>query len=200
MTQVFTDDGTVVPVTVIQAGPMQVSQVKTTEKDGYNAIQVAFEDRKEKHTTKPLQGHFEKAGIGFKRVLREIRLEEGDHYEVGQEISVDIFEEDDVVDVIGTSKGKGTQGVIKRYNFGRGPMSHGSKSHRTIGARAAGTYPGRVWPGRKGAGRMGNERVTVQNLTVVRVDAEKNLLLIKGAVPGPKGGLVTVRRAVKSAK
>lgn len=197
MTQIFQEDGTVVPVTVVQAGPVYVTQIKDLDRDGYQAIQVGYEIKKEKQTTQPLKGHFAKAGTSNLRYLREILTDSSD-YELGQEIKVDIFAENDLVDVTGTSKGKGTQGVIKRYNYGRGPMSHGSKAHRVAGARSAGAYPGRVFPGTKGSGKMGNERTTVQNLTVVRVDAENNLLLIKGAIPGPKGGLVTVRQAKKA--
>ncbi len=198
MTQVFDDNGYIIPVTVIQAEPMVVTQVKTSETDGYNAIQVGFLERKEKHTTQPLKGHFEKAKVGYKKHLQEFRVEEGAEYSPGDEIGVDVFEENDKVDVVGTSKGKGTQGVVKRHNFAIGPMSHGSLFHRTGGARSAAAYPGRVWKGKKEAGKMGNERVTVQNLTVVRVDPEKNLILIKGAVPGPKGGLVTIKETVKT--
>lgn len=200
MTQVFDADGVVTPVTVIQAGPMVVTQVKTVENDGYNAIQVGFGDVKEKKVNQPLKGHFNKANVACKKVLREFPVAEGETFEPGQEITVSIFEENDVIDVIGTSKGKGTQGAIKRWNYGRGPEGHGSKSHRVAGARAAGSYPARVFPGRKGSGKMGHERVTVQNLKVVRVDAENNLLLVKGAIPGPKGGVVTVQAAVKASK
>lgn len=200
MTQVFEEDGVVTPVTVIQAGPVVVTQVKTVETDGYEAIQVGFMDRKEKHVTQPMRGHFAKSGKGLKRYVKEIPFVEGETYELGQEITASIFESGDIVDVVGTSKGKGTQGAIKRWNYGRGPASHGSKSHRVAGARAAGSYPARVFPGRKGSGKMGHDRVTVQNLRVVRVDGEKNLILVKGAIPGPKGGLVLVRAAVKQAR
>lgn len=201
MTQVFDADGIVTPVTVIQAGPVVVTQVKTPEIDGYRAIQVGFLDEtKEKHKNRPLQGHFNKANVAYKKVLRELPVTSDENFEVGQEITVSIFAENDVVDVIGVSKGKGTQGAVRRWNYGRGPESHGSKSHRVAGARAAGSYPARVFPGRKGSGKMGHDRVTVQNLRVVRVDAENNIILIKGAIPGPKGGLVTVRTAVKNTK
>lgn len=196
MTQIFTEDGTVIPVTVVEAGPLKVVQKKTVEKDGYNAIQVGFGDIKERKVNKPLKGYFDKAEVEYKKYLREFRIDNVDDYEIGQEIKVDVFENGDKVDVVGTSKGKGTQGPIKRHNFGRGPESHGSKYHRAAGARAAATYPGRVLPGKKGMGRMGNERVTVQNLEVVRVDADRNLLLIKGAVPGPKGGLLIVKESI----
>ena len=197
MTQIFTEDGTVVPVTVVEAGPMFVTQVKTVETDGYNAIQCGYVDKKEKKVTKPLKGHFDKVSVVYKRFVREFRLNEGETFETGQEIKVDLFAEGDKVDVIGTSKGKGTQGAIKRWNYGRGPEGHGSKSHRVAGARSAGTYPGRVLKGRKASGKTGNKKSTVQNLVVVKVDVEKNLILVKGAIPGPKGGLVTIREAVK---
>ena len=197
MTQIFTEDGTVVPVTVVEAGPMFVTQVKTVETDGYNAIQCGYVDKKEKKVTKPLKGHFDKVSVEYKRFVREFRLNEGETFETGQEIKVDLFAEGDKVDVIGTSKGKGTQGAIKRWNYGRGPEGHGSKSHRVAGARSAGTYPGRVLKGRKASGKTGNKKSTVQNLVVVKVDVEKNLILVKGAIPGPKGGLVTIREAVK---
>lgn len=200
MTQVFDADGVVTPVTVIELGPVVVTQIKTVETDGYDAIQVGYQDMKEKHANRPLKGHFNKANVGLKKVLREIPVVEGESYELGQEINASIFAENDIVDVVGTSKGKGTQGAIKRWNYGRGPMGHGSKSHRVAGARSAGSYPARVFPGRKGSGKMGHDRVTVQNLKVVRVDAENNIILVKGAIPGPKGGLVTVKTAVKTAK
>ena len=200
MTQLFEESGKVVPVTVVQAGPMVVTQIKTQEVDGYKAIQVGYVERKEKHANQPMKGHFAKANVELKRYLREFLVENPEEFELGQEIKVDVFEEKDVVDVVGTSKGKGTQGSIKRHNYGRGPMGHGSKSHRVAGARSAGSYPARVFKGRKGSGKMGHDRVTVQNLEVVRVDADKNLLLIKGAIPGPKGGLVTVKEAKKASK
>ncbi len=200
MTQVFTEDGAVVPVTVVQAGPMIVTQIKTVEKDGYSAVQVGYFDTKQMRVKKPIKGILDKANAGFKKYLREFKIAEGETFELGQALNVDMFQENDVVDVIGTSKGKGTQGSIKRHNYSRGPMGHGSKSHRVAGARSAGSYPARVFPGRKGSGKMGHDRVTVQNLTVVRVDQDNQLILIKGAIPGPKGGLVTVREAVKSTK
>lgn len=197
MTQIFTENGELIPVTVVEAGPMFVTQVKTVETDGYNAIQCGYVDQKEKKITKPLKGHFDKVSVGYKRYVKEFRLNEDESFNAGQEIKVDLFSEGDKVDVIGTSKGKGTQGAIKRWNYSRGPEAHGSKSHRVAGARSAGTYPGRVIKGRKGSGKMGNEKSTVQNLEVVKVFVEKNLILIKGAIPGPKGGLVTVRESVK---
>lgn len=200
MTQVFTEEGLLVPVTVVEAGPMVVTQIKTKATDGYEAIQVGYMDKKEKKLTKALKGHFDKVEVGYKKVLREYRVEDASAFEPGQEIKVDVFEKDERVDVTGTSKGKGTQGAIKRWNFSRGPEKHGSKLHRTQGARAAGTYPGRVFKGTKQMGKMGNERVTVQNLTVVSVDPEKNLILIRGAIPGPKGSVVSIKESVKKTK
>lgn len=198
MTQIFQEDGSVVPVTVIQAGPLYVVQKKTVEKDGYNAIQVGFENIKEQRINKPAKGHFDKSEVEYKKYLREFRVENPDDFQIGQEITVDVFEAGDMVDVVGTSKGKGTQGVIKRHNFSRGRMSHGSKMHRTAGGMGASAYPGKVFKGHRMPGRMGNERVTVQNLEIVRVDADKNLLLIKGGVPGPKKGLVTIKATTKN--
>lgn len=198
MTQIFLEDGKLIPVTVIEAGPMIVTQVKSEETDGYNAIQVGYIDAKEKKVNQPMKGHFDKASVGYKKYLREFLIGAEDKFEVGAEINVDIFAENDRVDIIGTSKGKGTQGSIVRHNYSRGPESHGSKSHRTAGARSAAAYPGRVFKGRAGSGKMGNERVTVQNLTIVRVDTDKNLILVKGAIPGPKGGLITVKESVKT--
>lgn len=200
MTQLFDENGVVTPVTVVEAGPIVVTQIKTLENDGYNAIQVGYLERKEKHSNQPMRGHFEKAGIELKKHLREFLVKDPSQYEIGQEIKVDAFEENDIVDVIGTSKGKGTQGSIKRHNYGRGPESHGSKSHRVAGARSAASYPARVFKGRKGSGKMGHDRVTVQNLQIVKIYEDKNLLLIKGAIPGPKGGLVTVKEARKASK
>lgn len=197
MTQIFTDEGAVVPVTVIEAGPMTVTQVKTTETDGYNAVQFGFEDAKPQRVNKPMTGHFEKAGVAPKKHLAEFRTEEGEEYQVGQQITVADFEEGVKLDVTGTSKGKGTQGNIKRHGHHRGPMSHGSKHKRLAGALAAGTYPSRVFKGNAGPGRMGRETVTVQNVTLVKVIEEKNLMLVKGAVPGNKGGIVRVQCAVK---
>ena|SRR5690554_1600539 len=197
MTQIFLENGTVVPVSVVEAGPLFVVQKKTVEKDGYNAIQVGFGDVKERRVIKPLKGHFDKANEAYRKFLREFHVENPDDYEIGQEIKVDVFAEGDMIDVTGTSKGKGTAGVIKRHGFGRGRETHGSKFHRMPGGMSAGTYPGRVFKGHRMAGRMGNERVTVQNLEVVRVDADKNLILIKGAIPGPKKGLVSIKPTVK---
>ena len=200
MTQVFTEEGVQVPVTVVAVEPQVVVQRKTTDIDGYEAIQVATGAVKEKRVNKPLKGHFDKAGVEYKRVLREFPLAEGEDFNVGDELNVTVFEEGDKIDVTGTSKGKGTAGLIKRHNFGRGRETHGSKFHRMPGGMGAASYPGRVWKGHRMMGRMGNERVTVQNLEVVRVDADNNFLLIKGAVPGPKNGLVRVRATVKSGK
>lgn len=197
MTQIFAEDGTVIPVSVVEAGPLYVVQKKTIDKDGYNAIQVGFTDVKAIRVNKPKKGHFDKANVGYKKVLREILVDNIDDFQIGQEIRADVFVEGDMVDVTGTSKGKGTAGVVKRHGFARGRMSHGSKFHRRPGGLSAGTYPGRVFKGHRMMGRMGNEKVTIQNLQVVRVDADKNLLLIKGAIPGPKKGLVSIKVTVK---
>jgi len=197
MTQIFTEQGAVVPVTVVEAGPMTVTQIKTVETDGYDAVQFGFVDAKPQRVNKPMTGHFEKAGVAPKKYLAEFKPEEGETYEVGQEITVAAFEEGKKLDVTGTSKGKGTQGNIKRHGHHRGPMSHGSKHKRLAGALAAGTYPSRVFKGNAGPGRMGRETVTVQNVELVKVIEEKNLMLIKGAVPGNKGGIVRIQYAVK---
>ena len=198
MTQIFLENGNVVPVTVVEAGPLYVVQKKTVEKDGYNSIQVGFENIKEKKVNRPNKGHFDKGNVEYKKYLREFRVENSDDFQIGQEIKVDVFSEGDKVDVVGVSKGKGTQGVIKRHGFGRGRESHGSKFHRMPGGMGASAYPGKVFKGHRMAGRMGYERVTVQNLEVVRVDVDKNLLLIKGAIPGPKRGLVTIKATTKN--
>ena len=197
MTQIFTEKGVLVPVTVLDVSPNVVVQVKTMENDGYEAIQVGFGELKEKQMTKPVGGHFKKANVVPKKFLREFRFENATEYSVGSEIKADIFAEGDKVDVSGISKGKGFQGAIKRHGFSRGPMSHGSKYHRHQGALSAGTSPGKVKKGRKLPGHMGNVKVTVQNLAVVRADAEKNILLVKGPVPGPKGTVVIVKESVK---
>ena len=197
MTQIFTENGEVVPVTVIEAGPEVVTQVKTVDTDGYDGVQVAFEDTKAHRVNKPMTGHFEKAGVDVKKHLVEFRPEEGEAYEVGQVITVADFEEGKKLDITGTSKGKGTQGNIKRHGHHRGPMSHGSKHKRLAGALAGASYPGRVFKGNKGPGRMGRDTVTVQNVVLVKVIEDKNLLLVKGAVPGGKGGLLKIRYAVK---
>lgn len=197
MTQVFEESGNLVPVTVLQAGPMVVVQKKTVETDGYNAVVVGFGEINEKNVNKPRKGQFKKANASYKRFLREFKVEDVEKYNLGDEITVEIMDGVEYVDVIGTSKGKGTQGVIKRHGFGRGRESHGSKFHRMPGGMGAATWPGKVFKGHRMMGRMGNERVTVQNLKVVRVDKENGIILIKGAVPGPKKGLITVRKAIK---
>ena len=198
MTQVIDEDGVITPVTVLKAEENVVVQVKTEEIDGYNAAQIGYIDKKEKNVKKPQKAHFDKAGAPYKRHLKEINFgNEAVELKAGDTLSVDIFEEGEIVDIVATSKGKGTQGAIKRWNYGRGPVSHGSKSHRVAGARAAGSDPARVFKGRKGSGKMGNERVTIQNLKVVKVSADDSYILVKGAVPGPKGGVVEVKQAVK---
>lgn len=197
MTQVFEESGDLVPVTVLQAGPMVVVQKKTVETDGYNAIVVGFGEINEKNVNKPRKGQFKKANASYKRYLREFKVDDVEKYNLGDEITVKIMDGIEFVDVIGTSKGKGTQGVIKRHGFGRGRESHGSKFHRMPGGMGAATWPGKVFKGHRMMGRMGNERTTVQNLKVVRVDKENGIILIKGAVPGPKKGLITVRKAIK---
>ena len=202
MTQIFTKEGKVVPVTVIEASPNLVAQVKSLESDGYNAVQIGFGVVKDIKVTKPQKGHFEKANIKPVRFVREVRFANPPEQKVGDAITVDIFAEGEIVDVVGTSKGKGFAGTIKRHNFSRGPMAHGSKSHRepgSMGPRISGGG-GKVFKGKKLPGRMGGERVTVQCLTVARIDAERNLILIKGAVPGPKKGLVLIKNTVKPPK
>ena len=200
MTQLFAEDGTLTPVTVLQAGPCVVTQVRTVENDGYSAVQIGFGEIREKLVNKPEAGHFAKAGVAPKRFLKEFRLEDAENYQVGQEITAEIFQAGDKIDVTARSKGKGFQGAIKRHGQSRGPMTHGSKYHRHAGSNGAASDPSKVFKGKKMAGHMGAQRVTVQNLEVVRVDAEKNLILVKGAVPGPKKSLVMVRDAVKAAK
>ena len=199
MTQIFTEHA-VIPVTVVEAGPVTVTQIKTVENDGYDAVQFGFEDAKPQRVNKPMTGHFAKNGITPKKHLAEFRPEEGETYEIGQQITVADFEEGKKLDVTGTSKGKGTQGNIKRHGHHRGPMSHGSKHKRLAGALAAGTYPSRVFKGNAGPGRMGRETVTVQNVELVKVIEDRNLMLIKGAVPGNKGGIVRIQYAVKGQK
>ena len=195
MTQVWDEEDNVVPVTVIQAGPCTVSQVKTEATDGYNAVQIGFGSIKAKRVNKPMAGHFAKAGVEPMRYLREVRVEAGEEYKPGDVVTVANFEDVAKVDVIGTSKGKGFQGRIKRWNQRRGPMSHGSHFHRHPGSIGQCAYPARVIKGVKMAGHMGNERVTVKNLKVVRIDTEQNLILVKGAVPGGRNALVAVRMA-----
>ena len=199
MTQIFTEEGIVVPVTVVEAGPNVVTQVKTVEKDGYNAIQVGFEDAKEKSLNKPQKGHLAAANV-LKKHLKEFRVDAVEEFTVGQEIKADLFAAGELIDVTGTSKGKGFQGPIKRHGQSRGPESHGSRYHRRPGSMGACSFPGRVFKNKKLAGHMGSVKVTVQNLEVVRVDADKNLILVKGAIPGPKGSMVTIKEAVKSSK
>ena len=198
MTQVFSEDGVLTPVTVLQAGPCVVTQVKTVENDGYSAVQVGFGDIREKLVNKPKKGHFAKAGVAVKRFVKEFRFENAAEYEVGQEIKADIFAAGDHIDATAVSKGKGFQGAIKRHGQSRGPMAHGSKYHRHAGSNGSATTPGRVFKGKHMPGHMGAVRVTVQNLEVVSVDAEKNLILVKGAVPGPKKSLVMLKESVKA--
>ena len=198
MTQVFSEDGVLTPVTVLQAGPCVVTQVKTVENDGYSAVQVGFGDIREKLVNKPKKGHFAKAGVTAKRFLKEFRLEDAESYTLGQEIKADVFAAGDKVDATAKSKGKGFQGAIKRHGQSRGPMAPGSKYHRHAGSNGSATTPGRVFKGKHMPGHMGAVRVTVQNLEVVSVDAEKNLILVKGAVPGPKKSLVMLKESVKA--
>ena len=197
MSQLFTETGKVIPVTVLEAGPCVVTQKKTVENDGYAAVQLGFEDIHEKLVTKPLKGHFDKAQAAYKRVLKEFDLDES--LSVGDIVKADVFAAGDKVDVTGISKGKGYQGTIKRHGFHTGPMAHGSGYHRHQGSMGSNTDPSRVFKGKGMPGHMGSEQVTVQNLDIVKVDAEKNLIAIKGAVPGPNGGLIVVKSAVKKA-
>lgn len=197
MTQIFDETGIIVPVTVVEAGPMVITQLKTKENDGYQAVQVGYGEIREKLLNKPQKGHFAKAGVGLKRHVREFRTEDLTNYSLAQELNVEMFEAGDKVDVTGTSKGKGFQGPIKRHNLSRGFMTHGSRYHRGPGAMMGASDPSRVFKGKRLAGHMGAERVTIQNLEIVKVDAENNLLLIKGAIPGPKKGLVVVKTAIK---
>ena len=200
MTQIFDEQGVVTPVTVIEAEPNVVIQKKTEEVDGYNAIQVATGYVKERRVNKPLKGHFDKAGVEYKKHIKEFRTENPDDFNIGDEIKVDLFNQGEFVDVTGTSKGKGTQGVVKRHGFGRGRESHGSKFHRMPGGMGAATYPGKVFKNHRMAGKMGNEKVTVQNLEIIKIDLDKNLILVKGAIPGPKKGTVIVKETVKTSK
>ncbi|MCI9429443.1 MAG: 50S ribosomal protein L3 [Lachnospiraceae bacterium] len=213
MTQIFNEDGSLIPVTVLQAGPCVVTQVKTQDNDGYSAVQVGFVDKKDKiinrdkggkkevvhrhGVNKPQQGHFKKAGVSSKRYVRELKLENAEEYALGNEIKADIFEVGDKVDATAISKGKGFQGAIKRHGQHRGPMTHGSKFHRHQGSNGACSSPSKVFKGKGMPGHMGHVKVTVQNLSVVKVDAEKNLLLVKGAVPGPKKALVTIKETTR---
>ena len=200
MTQIFNEDGVLTPVTVLQAGPCVVTQVKTVENDGYSAVQVGFVDKREKLVNKPLKGHFDKAGVSYKRYVREFKLEDAEGYAVAQEIKADVFTAGDKIDATAISKGKGFQGAIKRHGQSRGPMTHGSKFHRQAGSNGSASDPSKVFKGKKMPGQMGNKQVTIQNLEVVKVDAENNLLLVKGAVPGPKKSLVKIKESVKSGK
>ena len=198
MSQVFNADGTVIPVTVVLAGPCPVVQIKNTEKDGYDAIQIAYGAIKEKNVVKPVKGHFDVAKVKPMRKLRELRLADCSAYKVGDEIKCGIFAAGEKVDVTGTSKGKGFAGAVKRWNHHIGPKAHGSGYHRGVGSMGACSTPSRVFKNKKMSGHLGNERVTVQNLTVVKVDTERNLILLKGAVPGPKGGFVVIKDSVKA--
>ncbi len=200
MTQMFNEDGVLTPVTVLQAGPCVVTQVKTVENDGYSAVQVGFTDKREKLVNKAQKGHFNKAGVSYKRYVREFRFEDAESYALAQEIKADIFAAGDKIDATAISKGKGFQGAIKRHGQHRGPMAHGSKFHRHAGSNGACSDPSKVFKGKGMPGQMGHKKITIQNLEVVRVDAEKNLLLVKGAVPGPKKSLVTIKETVKVSK
>ena len=198
MTQIFNENGELVPVTVLQAGPCVVTQVKTVENDGYSAVQVGFQDIREKLVNKPVKGMFDKAGVSYKRYVIEFKLE--GEYAVKDEIKADVFEAGDKVDATAIAKGKGFQGAIKRHGQSRGPMAHGSKYHRHAGSNGSCSTPSKVFKGKKMPGHMGGKKVTTQNLEIVRVDAEKNLLLVKGAIPGPKKALVTIKESVKAGK
>ena len=200
MTQIFNDEGVLVPVTVLQAGPCVVTQVKTEENDGYKAVQVGFVVKREKLVNNPVMGHFDKAVVSYKRFVREFRFENSEEYNVKDEIKADIFAAGDKVDATAISKGKGFQGAIKRLGQSRGPMAHGSKFHRHQGSNGSATTPGRVFKGKGMPGQMGNKKITTQNLEIVKVDVENNLILVKGAVPGPKKSLVTLKETVKANK
>jgi len=198
MTQIFDNNGLVVPVTVVEAGPCYVSQVKTVENDGYSAVQLAFGDVREQLLNKPVLGQLKKAEISAKKYLKEFKLDNAQDYKLGDKVTCEVFAEGDIVDVVGTSKGHGFSGTIAKWNFQRHRMTHGNGPvHRHVGSIGANTFPAKVFKGKKMAGRWGNERVTVQNLKIVKVDAERNLILIKGAIPGAKGSLVSVKSAVK---
>ena len=199
MTQIFDENGFVIPVTVIEAGPCTVAQVKSVDADGYNAVQLGFGDIKDKHINKPEKGHFAKSKLAAKKHLREFRIDSAD-VKVGDEVKADVFIAGDKIDVQGTTKGKGFQGVIKRHGQHRGPMGHGSMYHRRPGSMGSTSTPGRVFKGKKLPGHMGVQTVTIQNLDVVRVDMDKNVLLVKGSVPGPKGAILKIKATVKSAK
>ena len=199
MTQIFNEDGVLTPVTVLLAGPCVVTQVKTAENDGYDAVQVGFVDKRAKLVSKPVKGHFDKAGVSYKRYVREFKFENASEYSVKDEIKADIFATGDKIDVTAISNGKGFQGAIKRHGQSRGPMAHGSKFHRHAGSNGSCSDPSKVFKGKKMPGQMGNKRVTIQNLEIVKIDAENNLILVKGAVPGPKKSLVTIKETVKAA-
>lgn len=198
MTQIFSEDGSLIPVTVLQAGPCYVTQVKTIENDGYEAVQVGFDDVREKLVTKSVKGHLDKAGVKTLRLMKEFKFENASEYELGQEIKADIFEVGDKIDVTGKSKGKGFQGAIKRHGQSRGPMAHGSKYHRHAGSNGACSDPSKVFKGKKMPGQMGAVKVTVQNLEIVRIDTEDNLILVKGAIPGPRKSTVVLKESVKA--
>ena len=200
MTQIFDENGVLVPVTVLQAGPCVVTQVKTADNDGYSAIQVGFGEKKENRVNKPMKGQFAKAGVSCKRYLKEFRFEDAETYTLGQEIKADIFGAGDKIDATATSKGNGFQGAIKRHGQSRGPMAHGSKYHRHAGSNGACSDPSKVFKGKRMPGQMGGKKITVQNLEIVKVDVENNLLLVKGAVPGPKKSMVTIKEKVKCGK
>ena len=200
MTQIFNEDGVLTPVTVLQAGPCVVTQVKTVENDGYDAVQVGFADIREKLVNKPVKGHFDKAEVPYKRFLREFKFENAADYNLGDVIKADIFAEGDKIDVTAKSKGKGYAGGLKRHGLKSGPSGHGSKYHRHAGSNGSATTPGRVFKGKKMPGHMGSVRVTIQNLEVVKIDVENNVILVKGAVPGPKKSLVMIKDTVKSGK
>ena len=198
MTQIFDEKGNVIPVTVIEAGPCVVAQVKTVETDGYNAVQLGFGDVKDKHINKPEAGHFAKAKLANKKHLREFKVDNVENYKVGDEVKADVFAAGEKIDVQGTSKGKGFQGVIKRHGQHRGPMGHGSMYHRRPGSMGPTSTPGRVFPGKKLPGHMGNVTVTIQNLEVIKVDLDKNVILVKGSVPGAKGSILKIKSSVKA--
>ena len=200
MTQLFNEDGTMIPVTVIEAGPCVVVQKKTVETDGYEAIQVGFDDKAERKMNKPMKGHFDKAKVAYKKNLKEFRLDDISSFNVGDVIMADVFAAGEMVDVTGTSKGHGYAGTVKRWGTHRGPMSHGSGYHRGVGSMGACSDPSRVYKGKKLPGHYGNVKKTIQNLFVAKVDGERNLILVKGGVPGPKGGLLVVKEAIKSGK
>ena len=201
MTQIFDESGKVIPVTVIEAGPCVVTQKKTTEKDGYNAIQLGFEDVKESKLSKPEAGHLKKADVAFKKHLKEFKIEKAAEMNVGDEVKASVFAVGDKIDVTGISKGHGYQGVVKRYGAGRTPMTHGGGPvHRHAGSMGASSHQSRIFPGKIGAGQMGNVQVTIENLDVVKVDADLNMIVVRGAIPGPKGGLVFIRNTVKNNK